>query len=90
MTISDLTKDTRPRLEDMLTDAIHDTVDIDKSKANGNGDEVEYENTTFYYRVIFLFMQRVVRFYSNEEIEKWSKTTLLKETLLPKIDKIRK
>ena len=87
--ISDLTRDFRPSLESILIESIHDTVDVDKHKPNDNGDLVQYENYTFYYRVIFLFMQRVVKFYDNHEIENWCKTELLKELMLPKIEEIK-
>lgn len=84
--ISDLTRDTRPTLEDILTDTIHDVIDIDMSRSSDNGQLVEYENRTFYYRVIFLFMQRVALYYSDTEVEDWCRRELLKETILPDID----
>lgn len=84
--ISDLTRDTRPTLETLLTDAVQDIVEIDTEKNNENGDMIEYENHTFYYRVIFLFMQRVIMYYTTEEVEDWSKRELLQEAVLPKID----
>lgn len=87
--ISDLTRDTRPKLEEMLINSIHDTIDVDKTKLNDRVADVEYENYSFYYRVIFLFMQRAVNFYDNIEIAEWSKRELLKETVLPKINDIR-
>lgn len=88
--ISDLTKDTRPTPETVLTESIHDIIEIDKAKPNIDGDTVEYENHTFYYRVIFLFMQRVVLYYTNSEIEEWCRKELLKEVVLPKIEHIKK
>lgn len=88
--ISDLTRDTRPTLETLLTESIQDIIEIDKNKSNQNGDLIEYENHTFYYRVIFLFMQRVVIYYTSEEVEIWSKKELLQEIVLPKIDDIFK
>ena len=83
--ISDLTRDTRPPLEEILIEAIHDTVDIDRWKDNADGGMVEYENHTFYYRVVYLFMQRSILYYDNNEVEEWSKKKLLKETTLPNI-----
>lgn len=88
--ISDLTRDIRPTLETLLTDSIQDIVEIDKNKPNDNGDLVEYENHTFYYRVIFLFMQRVVGYYTPEEVEIWSRKELLQEAVLPRIEDLLK
>ena len=39
--ISDLTKDTRPTPETVLTESIHDIIEIDKAKPNIDGDTVE-------------------------------------------------
>lgn len=83
--ISDLTRDTRPTLEEVLKESIHDVVEIDMNKSNDDGDLVEYENNTFYYRVIFLFMQKVINYYSDKEIEEWCKKELLNEIVLPEI-----
>lgn len=88
--ISDLTKDIRPALEEILKESIHDVVEIDLNKSNDDGDLVEYENHTFYYRVIFLFMQRVITHYSDSEIEDWCRRELLKEVILPKLEDYRK
>ena len=81
--ISDLTRDTRPPLENILIDATHDIVEIDRKRDNYNGDYVELENKSFYYRVIYLFMNRSVMYYTKDEIESWSKRELLKEVILP-------
>lgn len=86
--ISDLTKDTRPSLESLLKESIHDVIDVDMSKPNADGDLVAYENYTFYYRVIFLFMQRSIAYYLDNEIEYWCRKELLKETILPQIEKV--
>lgn len=83
--ISDLTKDTRPSLEEVLRESIHDIIEIDMNKSNDDGELVEYENNTFYYRVIFLFLQKVINYYSEKEVEKWCKTELLNEIVLPEI-----
>lgn len=88
--ISDLTKDTRPALANILKEAIHDVVEIDLQKPNDDGDLVAYENHTFYYRVVFLFMQKAVAFYGEQEIEVWCKKELLKEVVLPKIEDYRR
>lgn len=88
-TISDLTKDTRPLLEEILIEAIHDTVEIDRKKVNTDGTSIEYENHTFYYRVVYLFMQRSILYYDNEEVETWSKKQLLKETTLPNVGTLK-
>lgn len=83
--ISDLTKDTRPSLEDILQQSILDTVELDLSKPNDNLELVEYENRTFYYRVLFLFTERSAEYYEEEETEEWCKKKLLKEVVLPKL-----
>lgn len=82
--ISQLTKDTRPKLEKILTETIHDVVNIDSKRSN-DIEAVEYENRTFYYRVIFLFLQRVVEYYDEQEVEDWCRKELLHEVILPKI-----
>lgn len=87
--ISDLTKDTRTPLEKILIDAIQDTVETDKQKDSSDGLMVEYENHTFYYRAVYLFMQRSILYYDNAEIEAWSKKELLKETVLPDVGTLR-
>ena len=84
--VSDLTRDTRPTLVNLLVDSIQDTVDLDMRKPSTSGDLVEYENYTFYYRVVFLFMKRAVNYYLDEEIEEWCKRELLKETVLPIVE----
>jgi len=83
--ISDLTKDTRPTLENLLIEAIQDTVKHDLKRENDNGYSVQKENETFYYRAMYLFMQRSILYYKQEEVELWTKTELLKEVILPKI-----
>lgn len=83
--ISDLTRDIRPDLEEILIDSIYDTVESDRERESFDGPYVQHENNTFYYRVIYLFMQRAVVFYTNKEISVWSKEKLLKEVSLPKI-----
>lgn len=83
--ISDLTRDIRPSLKELLIEAIHDTVEMDKKQESMDGIIVEQENKTFYYRVIFLFMQRSILYYTSEEVEVWSKKELLKEVSLPEI-----
>lgn len=83
--ISDLTRDIRPNLGALLIASIHDTIEIDKCKSNEDIMLVEYENRTFYYRVIYLFMQRSILYYTSEEIEEWSKKELLKKIILPNI-----
>lgn len=83
--ISDLTRDIRPSLKELLIEAIHDTVEMDKKQESMDGIIVEQENKTFYYRIIYLFIQRAVLYYTNEEIEVWSKKELLNEVSLPEI-----
>ena len=83
--ISDLTKDTRPELESLLIDATQDIVELDILQENMDGDYIEIENSSFYYRVIYLFMQRSVLYYTNNEITAWSKRELLDEVSLPEI-----
>lgn len=83
--ISDLTRDIRPSLKELLIEAIHDTVEMDKKQESMDGIIVEQENKTFYYRVIYLFMQRAILYYTNEEVEVWSKKELLNEVSLPEI-----
>lgn len=85
--ISDLTRDIRPSLEDLLIEAVYDIIELDKQQKYVNGELVEQENKTFYYRVIYLFMQRSVLYYTNDEVEMWSKKELLKEVSLPKIER---
>lgn len=88
--VSDLTRDTRPTLQEVLKQSIHDIIDIDMAKPNDDGNMVEYENHTFYYRVIFLFMQRVILYYTEKEIEEWCKVELLKEVVLPELEDYRR
>lgn len=83
--ISDLTRDIRPSLKELLIEAIHDTVEMDKKQESMDGIIVEQENKTFYYRVIYLFMQRAILYYTNEEVEVWIKKELLNEVSLPEI-----
>lgn len=83
--ISDLTRDIRPDLEEILIDSIYDTIESDRKRESFDGPYVKHENDTFYYRVVYLFMQRAVVFYTNEEISVWTKRKLLKEISLPKI-----
>lgn len=83
--ISDLTRDTRPKLEDILEEAIKSVTKIDLQKENDDSLLIEYENYSFYYRVIFLFMQNSIDYYTEEEIEIWSKRELLNEIVLPEI-----
>lgn len=83
--ISDLTKDTRPELKDLLINSIEDTIKMDKLRDSSNIELVKYENHTFYYRVLYLFMQRAILYYKNEEIEDWSKNEILGEVKLPEI-----
>lgn len=83
--ISDLTKDTRPELKDLLISSIEDTIKMDKLRDSSNIELVKYENHTFYYRVLYLFMQRAILYYKNEEIEDWSKNEILGEVKLPEI-----
>lgn len=83
--ISDLTRDIRPSLKSLLIEAIHDVVEIDKKQKNMNGEIIEQENKTFYYRVVYLFMQRAILYYTNEEVETWNKKELLNEVPLPEI-----
>lgn len=83
--ISDITRDTRPKIEKILTEAIHDIIDSDKLSGSDNIDSLERENRTFYYRVIFLFMTRVVEFYNEKEVEDWCKKELLNEIKLPEL-----
>lgn len=85
--ISDLTRDIRPSLEDLLIEAVYDIIELDKQQKYVNGELVEQENKTFYYRVIYLFMQRSVLYYTSDEVEMWSKKELLKEVSLPKIER---
>lgn len=86
--VSDLTRDTRPSLEEVLLESIHIVVELDKNKKNTNGDVVQKENESFYYRVLFLFVKKVMNYYTFEEIEKWSKIELLDEAVLPKLKNI--
>lgn len=81
--ISDLTRDIRPSLEELLVKAIQDTIAIDRQQEIMDGEFVEQENNTFYFRVIYLFMQRSILYYSYQELEDWSKTKLLNEVVLP-------
>ena len=87
--ISDLTKDTRPSMEDLLLNSVQDVIEIDKKKANYDGDRIAQENNTFYYRVIYLFMQKVDLYYTHDEIKDWSKVELLQEAVLPKINNFK-
>ena len=87
--VSDLTKDTRPSLENILIDSIHSVVEVDRNKSSEDGNLVKHENDTFYYRVIYLFMQKVAKYYTLEEIQNWSKVELLNEVVLPKIKNYR-
>lgn len=81
--ISDLTRDTRPQLVNLLIEAAQDIAELDLHQENMDGDYVEIENSSFYYRVIYLFMQRAVLYYSETEINSWSKRELLDELVLP-------
>lgn len=87
--LSDLTKDTRPKLSDLLLEAIHDTIEIDKLKSNDNGDMVAHENKTFYYRTLYLFMQKVDKYYTQEEVSDWVTVEILKYPLMPKINELK-
>jgi hypothetical protein len=84
--ISDLTRDTRPSLRELLISSIYDTIEMDRRRDNNNIELIRYENHTFYYRVLYYFLQRAVLYYQNKEIEDWSKKEILKEHTLPKID----
>lgn len=83
--ISDLTRDSRPELEKILKETIHDVINVDISRSNEDIKAVEYENKTFYYRVIFLFLQRVVIYYNEKEVEEWCRKELLHEVILPEL-----
>lgn len=89
-TISDLTKDTRMSLEEILRKSIHDIVESDMEKSNDDSAMVEYENHTFYYRVILVFMKDAIDYYSDKEIEEWCRVELLKEVILPELEDYRK
>lgn len=84
--ISDLTRDTRPSLKELLISSIHDTVEMDRRRDNTDIKLVRHENHTFYYRVLYLFLQRAILYYKNEEIEEWSRTEVLNEIILPDIE----
>lgn len=84
--ISDLTKDTRPSLQSLLIEATHDIVELDKKQENTSGEYLEIENKSFYYRVIYLFMNRSILYYTQEEVKTWSKRELLNEVDLPEIN----
>lgn len=84
--ISDLTRDIRPDLRTLLIESIKETLEMDKNRAGSNGDVIKRENETFYYRVLILFTQKSVLYYTNEEVELWSRTELLKEAVLPTIE----
>lgn len=86
--ISDLTKDTRPTLMSLLQDAIYDIVELDAGKSNDDQSLVAYENQTFYYRSVFLFMERAIEFYDESEVEFFCKDKLLREAVLPDISEI--
>lgn len=83
--ISDLTRDTRPQLVNLLIEASQDIAELDLHQENMDGDYIEIENSSFYYRVIYLFMQRAVLYYSETEINVWSKRELLDELVLPEL-----
>lgn len=84
--ISDLTRDTRPTLKELLISSIYDTVEMDRRRDNTDIELVRHENHTFYYRVLYLFLQRAILYYQNEEIEEWSRKEVLRETILPRIE----
>lgn len=84
--VSDLTRDIRPSLKELLIDSIKETLELDINRDEINVDVVKRENETFYYRVLILFTQKSILYYTNEEVELWSRTELLKEAVLPKIE----
>lgn len=83
--ISDFTRESRPKLENILIETIHDVIEVDRKRSNEDISAVQYENETFYYRVIFLFLQRVVEYYDEKEVEEWCRRELLHEVILPEI-----
>lgn len=87
--VSDLTKDTRPTLREILIESIRDTVIMDKDRRIEDGELVRRENETFYYRSVILFTQRALLYYTDEEVEVWSRKKLLDEPILPKIDGLK-
>ena len=73
-------------MEEILIEAIHDTIEIDKMKPNDDVDMIKHENDTFYYRAIYLFLKNVSKYYSSDEVEKWLQKNILKVDILPPID----
>ena len=73
-------------MEEILIEAIHDTIEIDKMKPNDDVDMIKHENDTFYYRAIYLFLKNVSKYYSSDEVEKWLQKNILKVEILPPID----
>ena len=86
MKLSDLITQRKPTMEEILTEAIHDTIEIDKMKPNDDVDMIKHENDTFYYRAIYLFLKNVSKYYSSDEVEKWLQKNILKVDILPPID----
>ena len=84
--ISDLTRDIRPTLTSLLLKAINETLQGDKNRPLIDADLLEYENQTFYYRVLVLFMQTSAMYYTPKELELWSRKLIMKETILPKLN----
>lgn len=86
MKLSDLITQRKPTMEEILIEAIHDTIEIDKMKPNDDVDMIKHENDTFYYRAIYLFLKNVSKYYSSDEVEKWLQKNILKVDILPPID----
>ena len=86
MKLSDLITQRKPTMEEILTEAIHDTIEIDKMKPDDDVDMIKHENDTFYYRAIYLFLKNVSKYYSSDEVEKWLQKNILKVDILPPID----
>lgn len=82
----------RPTLHELLNDTIAEIARDDTDSKVYDVHLVIEENETFYFRVIYLFLSRANKYYSNKEVEKWLKENLLKEEyaddILPDVDEI--
>lgn len=85
--ISDLTRDTRPTLKNILISSIHDTVELDRKRDLSDVKHIQHENDSFYYRVLHLFTQRALLYYKIKEVEEWSRENIMGEVSLPDFDK---
>lgn len=67
----------RPSLDDILKSSIKRISKLDLEKSSDSLELVMYENETFYYRVIYLFIKEASKHYSDEELRIWLQRELV-------------